>query len=65
MIWEQIAGNWKQFRGKVKKKWSNSTEDNLDWIEENRDRLVGLIQERFGQGRAEAEKSADKFLNVM
>jgi uncharacterized protein YjbJ (UPF0337 family) len=61
--WEQIAGNWKLFRGKVKKKWSNSTDDNLDWIEENRDRLVGLIQERFGQGKEEAEKSADKFLN--
>ena len=65
MNWEQISGNWKQFRGKIKKKRSNSTDDNLNWLEENRDRLVGLIQERFGQSKEEAEKSAEKFLNGM
>jgi uncharacterized protein YjbJ (UPF0337 family) len=61
----QISGNWKQFRGKIKKKWSNSTDDNPDWLEENRDRLVCLIQKRFGQSKEEAEKSAEKILNGM
>ncbi len=32
MNWDQIAGNWKQFQGKVKEKWGDLTDDELDQI---------------------------------
>jgi len=29
MNWDQIAGNWRQFTGKVKEKWGKLTDDDL------------------------------------
>lgn len=46
MNWDQVAGNWKQFKGHVKEKWGKLTDDYLDVIEGKQDQLVGRLQER-------------------
>ena len=51
-----FSGNWKQFKGEVKKQWGKLTDDQLDQIEGNREKLVGKIQENYGVAREEAEK---------
>lgn len=56
MNWDRIEGNWKQFKGKVKEKWGDLTDDSLDEIGGRRDQLVGKIQESYGVGRDEAER---------
>ncbi len=33
MNWDTIEGNWKQFRGQVKQKWGELTDDDLDVIQ--------------------------------
>jgi hypothetical protein len=30
MDWNRVEGNWKQMKGKVKEKWGNLTDDDLD-----------------------------------
>ena len=32
MDWNRVEGNWKQIKGKVKEKWGNLTDDDLDKI---------------------------------
>ena len=32
MDWNRIEGNWKQAKGKIKEKWGNLTDDDLDKI---------------------------------
>jgi len=56
MNWDQIAGNWKQVQGVVRKKWGKLTDDDVDVIAGKRDILLGKIQERHGIAREEAEK---------
>ena len=56
MNWDQIQGNWKQFKGKVKSQWGKLTDDQLDQLEGNRDQLVGRIQEQYGISKEQAEK---------
>jgi uncharacterized protein YjbJ (UPF0337 family) len=56
MNWDQIAGNWKQVKGAVRKKWGKLTDDDVDVIAGKRDILLGKIQERQGIAREEAEK---------
>ena len=56
MNWDQIAGNWKQFKGHVKEKWGKLTDDDLDVIEGKKDQLVGRLQERYGYSKEQAEK---------
>lgn len=63
MNWDQIEGNWKQFKGKVKAEWGELTDDDLDVIEGRREQLVGLIQERYGVGRERADEQVRHFLD--
>jgi uncharacterized protein YjbJ (UPF0337 family) len=30
MDWNRVEGNWKQMKGRVKEKWGNLTDDDLD-----------------------------------
>ena len=53
---DTIAGNWKQFKGKVKEQWGKLTDDDLEVIDGKRDQMIGRVQERYGIARDEAEK---------
>lgn len=61
MNWDQIKGDWKQVTGKVKEKWGKLTDDDLTTIAGKRDQLAGLIQQRYGYAKEQAEKELDEF----
>jgi uncharacterized protein YjbJ (UPF0337 family) len=61
MNWDQIEGKWKQYSGKVKEKWGKLTDDDLTTIKGRRDQLVGVVQERYGIAKDQAEKQVDEF----
>ncbi len=52
---DQVEGNWKQFKGKVKEQWGKLTDDDLDVINGRREQLLGRIQERHGLSQEQAE----------
>ncbi len=56
MNWDQIQGNWKQAAGKVKAQWGKLTDDDLDLAAGRREQIAGLIQERYGVLKEDAEK---------
>lgn len=58
---DQIAGQWKQAKGKLKEQWGKLTDDDLKAIEGNRDQLVGRIQERYGITREAAQKQVEEW----
>lgn len=41
---DEVGGNWKQFKGKVKEQWGKLTDDDMTVIEGKRDQLVGKVQ---------------------
>ncbi len=59
MNWDQIKGKWTQFTGKAREQWGNLTDNDLERAAGNRDQLVGVIQERYGIAKEEAEKQVD------
>jgi uncharacterized protein YjbJ (UPF0337 family) len=59
MDWDRIAGNWKQFTGRVKQKWGKLTDDDLMAINGRRDPLEGKIQERYGYAKDQVRKGVD------
>jgi uncharacterized protein YjbJ (UPF0337 family) len=61
MSWNQVEGNWKQFKGKVKEKWGELTDDEIDQIAGKRDILIGKIQEKYGLAEDEAERRIKEF----
>jgi uncharacterized protein YjbJ (UPF0337 family) len=60
-----IQGNWTQLKGKVQQQWGKLTDDDLDRIEGRRKELVGIVQERYGYAREQAEKEVESFLKSM
>jgi uncharacterized protein YjbJ (UPF0337 family) len=52
---QQLQGNWNQIRGKVKEKWGQLTDDDLQTASGNIDQLVGKIQQRTGEARQKIE----------
>jgi len=61
MNWDQISGQWKQYKGKAKEKWGKRTDDEIEVIQGKRDQLVGKIQQRYGIAKDQAEKDVDQW----
>ena len=58
-----LKGNWKELKGKVKAKWGELTDDDVQEVEGNRDRLVGKLQQKYGETRDEAAKRDNDFID--
>jgi len=63
MDWNRVEGNWKQFKGKVKEKWGELTDDDLDTINGRREQLEGKLQERYGYAKDQAQREIDSWYN--
>jgi uncharacterized protein YjbJ (UPF0337 family) len=61
MNWEQIEGNWKQFKGGVKERWGKLTDDELTSIGGKRDKLAGVLQEKYGIAKEAVEDEISEF----
>lgn len=61
MNWNRIEGNWKQMVGRAREKWGELTHDELDQVDGNRERLAGLLQERYGIAQDEANRRIDEW----
>lgn len=61
MNWDTVKGNWKEFSGKVKEKWGKLTDDDLTTLEGKRDQLAGILQQRYGYAKDQAEREVADF----
>ena len=60
MVNQQVLqGNWHEIRGKLRKKWGQLTNDDLQSFDGNIDHLLGLIQRKTGEGREAIEQFLD------
>jgi uncharacterized protein YjbJ (UPF0337 family) len=65
MDWNRIEGNWKQFSGKVREKWGDLTDDDLQKVEGHREQLEGMLQQRYGYAKDKAKAEVDSWLNTL
>lgn len=57
----ELKGNWNEFKGKIKEKWGELTDDDLKEVEGNYDQLVGKLQQKYGLMKEKAEEELEKF----
>ena len=58
-----FEGKWKQIRGEAKVWWGKLTDDDLDQADGEFDKFVGVLQERYGYSREQAEEEIEKRVN--
>jgi len=55
-----FEGKWKQMRGQAKVWWGKLTDDDLDKVEGKYEKLIGLLQEKYGYTQQQAEEEYQK-----
>ena len=57
-----FAGKWKHIRGELKSWWGKLAEDDFDRIGGQKDKLIGVIQEKYGYAREKAQREVEERL---
>ena len=55
-----FAGQWKQMRGTLKSWWGKLADDDFDRIGGQKDQLIGLVQEKYGHTRDQAQQEVER-----
>lgn len=58
-----LKGKWRQLKGEVKSQWGKLTDDDLDRVEGDAEKLIGRVQERYGYARHDAEREVNAFID--
>jgi uncharacterized protein YjbJ (UPF0337 family) len=61
MNWDQVEGKWKQMKGEIKTRWGKLTDDDLQTIGGQKEKLIGSIQERYGIQKDDAQRQVDEW----
>jgi uncharacterized protein YjbJ (UPF0337 family) len=57
-----LKGKWQQLKGEARIQWGRLTDDDLDQIQGNAEKLAGKLQERYGYAQEQAKNEVDEFL---
>jgi uncharacterized protein YjbJ (UPF0337 family) len=61
MTWDHIEGRCKQYSGCLMEKWGRLIHDDAVIIRGKRDQLFGILQERYGVSKKDAEAQVNEF----
>mgnify|MGYP003580356582 FL=1 len=59
-----LKGKWRQIKGEVKSRWGKLTDDDMDVVSGDAEKLVGRVQERYGYQRDQAQREVDDFVST-
>lgn len=54
-------GKWEQLKGSIKEKWGDLTDDDITQVNGNAQKMCGVLQEKYGKSRDEAEREVNDF----
>lgn len=61
MNWDQIQGKWTELKGKARAQWGEISDDELAEARGDREQMIGLVQQKYGKVREEAEREVDRW----
>lgn len=57
----QFEGKWNQLKGTFRQKWGQITDDEVQQAMGQKDKLVGLLQERYGMQQEKAQQALESW----
>lgn len=58
-----LSGKWTEVKGKLKEAFGKLTDDDLLQVQGSTDRILGVLQERYGYSKAQAQQEWTAFAN--
>jgi uncharacterized protein YjbJ (UPF0337 family) len=58
---DTLKGQWHQVKGEIRNQWGKLTDDDVNQIEGNGEKLIGKLQERYGYAKDRAQQEFDNF----
>jgi uncharacterized protein YjbJ (UPF0337 family) len=58
-----LLGKWHELRGRVRQKWGKLSDDDLTRLSGKTEELAGILQQRYGYSKAQAEIEINKWLH--
>ncbi len=62
MDWHSVAAKWTWLMGSARETWGELTDDELAKTAGNREKLIGIVQERYGLSKDEAAGQVDSWM---
>lgn len=56
-----LKGNWNEIKGKLKQKYAQLTDDDLEFAEGKEDEMLGRLQKRLGRTKEEVRHEIESF----
>jgi len=60
----EIRGKFNELKGDFKKKWGELTDDDWKQIDGSKDKLLGILQQKYGRTKEAAQREFDEFSNA-
>ena len=58
-----LQGKWHELKGQVKQQWGKLTDDDLIRLSGKTEELAGVLQQRYGYGKAQAEIEINQWIS--
>jgi uncharacterized protein YjbJ (UPF0337 family) len=65
MGWDEIERSWDELKGEVKRQWSKLTDEDVELIKGKYAELLGLLQERNGHAKEQAERKINEWAKLL
>jgi uncharacterized protein YjbJ (UPF0337 family) len=57
-----LQGKWHELKGQARQQWAKITDDDLEKLSGKTEELAGVLQQRYGYGKAQAENEINDWL---
>ena len=58
-----VPGKWSELKDQVKQQWGKLSDDDLARLSGKTDELAGVLQQRYGYGKAQAKIEINKWVS--
>lgn len=65
MNWNIVEGKWKELAGSAREQWGKVTDDEWQQLAGKRDKLEGLLQQKYGVTQEDAAKQIDDWASKL
>lgn len=57
-----LKGKWKEIKGGLRERWGELTDDEIDQVAGKEEKLLGLLQTKYGYAKEEARREYEDFM---